>query len=134
MECSSVSAAAEFIDLWKTGRCDATAHADLRRLLDRCELSGRMIHGFPHEPEFGKSLSTDEWKRLSWVFGPDALFMFLGKSPREICLLLGFGAEWLDVRLREGKMFKLAIFPSSSVDSTMANWDGVSNLLELYYP
>jgi len=27
----------------------------------------------PDEPGFGKLLSADEWKKLSWVFGPDAL-------------------------------------------------------------
>jgi len=134
MESSSLSAAVEFIDLWKTGRCDATAHADLRRLLDRCELSGRMFSGFSHDPAFGKRLTTDVRKRLSFIFGPDALIAFLGKGPREICLQLGLGAEWLDAKLKQGAMFKLAIFPSSSVHSTLANWDGVSNFVELYYP
>ena len=59
-------------------------------LLSSCELTGRMIHGFPTDAGFGKLLSSDDWKRLSWVFGPDALPQFLGKSPRGVCLALGF--------------------------------------------
>eukprot|EP01045_Picozoa_sp_COSAG04_P012685 COSAG04_NODE_863_length_9800_cov_12.998248_12_plen_177_part_00 len=82
----STTAAADFVRLWRSGACDAAAHAQLAQLLERCPLSGRMIHGFPDDPGLGRLLSTDEWKRLSWVFGPEALPGFLGKSAREICL------------------------------------------------
>ena len=87
-------AAHEYIALWQSGRCDEEAHAELQEILSRCPLSGRMIHGFPpdRDPGFGRLLSSDEWKRLSWVFGPDALSSFLGKDARGICLELGFGA------------------------------------------
>ena len=77
-----------------------------------------MIHGQPDDQGFGKLLSADEWKRLSWVFGSDALAGFLGESPRGICLRLGFGEEWLDEKLKRGKLFKLCIFPSASVSAT----------------
>jgi hypothetical protein len=104
--------AAAFISLWQGGACDEAAHSQLTALLTRCELSGRMIHGYENQQDFGRLLSSDEWKRLSWVFGPEALPGFLGKSSREICLQLGFGENWLDAKLKDGKKFKLAIFPS----------------------
>ena len=129
-------AAHEYIALWQSGRCDEEALAELQEILARCPLSGRMIHGFPpdRDPGFGRLLSSDEWKRLSWVFGPDALSSFLGKDARGICLELGFGETWLEQKLKEGKLFKLAIFPSSSADAAPATWDGVESLLEANYP
>lgn len=132
----SLSGAAEYMALWQSGRCDEQAHTDLQELLSRCPLSGRLIHGFPpdRDPGFGRLLTSDEWKRLSWVFGPDALSNFLGKNAREICLELGCGEVWLDERLAQGKLFKLAIFPSSSVNAVRATWDGVEQLLKQYYP
>ena len=129
---SGRGAAHEYMTLWQSGRCDEEAHAELQEILSRCPLSGRMIHGFPpdRDPGFGRLLSSDEWKRLSWVFGPDALSSFLGKDARGICLELGFGETWLEQKLKEGKLFKLAIFPSSSADAAPATWDGVEKLLE----
>ena len=35
---------------------------------------GRVVHG-EREEDFSR-LSADEWKHLSWVFGPDALPIF----------------------------------------------------------
>ena len=55
-------AAREFIELWRSGAHDDAA---LAGLLARCELSGRMIHGQPDDPGFGKLLSADEWKRAA---------------------------------------------------------------------
>lgn len=128
------SPAKEFLDIWKSGISDADAEAKLENILSSCELSGRMIHGFPSDPGLGKLLSADEWKRLSWVFGPDSLRAFLGQSPRGICLTLGFGKDWLDGKLRQGMLFKLCIFPSKSVSATKATWKGVQHLLEEHYP
>jgi hypothetical protein len=131
---ASSNPAAEFVALWQSGACDKVAHARLAALLARCKLSGRMIHGYEGEQGFGRLLSSDEWKRLSWVFGPEALTGFLGKSAREICLQLGFGQQWLEAKLKDGKLFKLAIFPSESADSKPATWSGVECLLETNYP
>ena len=126
--------AEQFLSLWRSGACDDDAHTMLAGLLCSCELAGRVIHGQPEEPGFGKLLSSDEWKRLSWVFGSDALHGFLGRSPRGICLRLGFGERWLDEKLASGKLFKLCIFPSASVSATKATWTGVATLLETHYP
>jgi len=77
---------------------------------------------------FGSGLLTsDRWKRLSWIFGPDALALFLGKDARKICVLLGFGEEWLNNKIPKGKKFKLAIFPSKAVDAQCATWEGVTD-------
>jgi hypothetical protein len=130
----SSTAAADFVRLWRSGACDEDAHAQLARVLQCCPLSGRMIHGFPDDLGFGHLLSADEWKRLSWVFGPEALSRFLGKSAREICLQLGFGERWLASELFRGRLFKLAIFPSDVADSRLATWDGVEHLLQRFYP
>jgi len=130
----SGSAADEFVRLWRSGACDAAAHDELAELLRHCPLSGRMIHGFPDDAGFGRLLSSDEWKRLSWVFGPEALPGFLGRSARDICLQLGFGERWLNAKLAAGKLFKLALFPSDSADARLATWDGVEHLLREYYP
>jgi len=131
---SKNSAASDFINLWESKESDADAQTKLKAILNSCELTGRVSHGQADDPAFGKLLSADEWKRLSWVFGPDALPNFLGKSARGICLTLGCGEDWLDYKLRNGKLFKLCIFPSESVSGTKATWDGVQILLEKYYP
>eukprot|EP00555_Chaetoceros_dichaeta_P004802 CAMPEP_0198255908 /NCGR_PEP_ID=MMETSP1447-20131203/5934_1 /TAXON_ID=420782 /ORGANISM="Chaetoceros dichaeta, Strain CCMP1751" /LENGTH=277 /DNA_ID=CAMNT_0043942407 /DNA_START=113 /DNA_END=946 /DNA_ORIENTATION=+ len=128
------SPAEAFLDIWKSGISDADAEAKLENILSSCELSGRMIHGFPSDPGLGKLLSAYEWKRISWVFGPYSLREFLGQSPRGICLTLGFGKDWLDGKLRQGMLFKLCIFPSKSVSATKATWKGVQQILEDYYP
>ena len=130
----STTAASEFVALWRSGAADDTAAAQLAELLLRCPLSGRVIHGDPGDAGFGRLLSADEWKRLSWVFGPEALPSFLGKSAREICLQLGFGEAWLSAKVADGKLFKLAIFPAESADCQLATWDGVQTLLERFYP
>lgn len=127
------SSANDFLKLWASGRSDSQAHTELGRILARTPLSGRMIHGKPG-PRFGQRLSTDEWKRLSWVFGPDALPSFLGKSPRDICLLLGFGKTWLDKKVKSGTAFKLVVFPSAQVDAEVATWSGLGRLLKKIYP
>ena len=127
------SAAAQFLELWQSGACDAAAHAKLEAILARHELSGRMTHG--EGDGFGQGLlSNDKWKRLSWIFGPDAIRGFLGKDARGICMQLGFGEDWLDNKLPRGKRFKLAVFPSKSVDSTLSTWNGVEFLLEKHFP
>ena len=129
-----MSASEQYLSLWKTGHSDEAALKTLAGLLASCELAGRVLHGQPDEPGFGKLLSSDEWKRLSWVFGSDALHGFLGQSPRGICLRLGFGERWLDEKLASGKLFKLCIFPAASVSATKATWTGVASLLEAHYP
>ncbi len=58
----------------------------------------------------------------------------LGHTAREICIQLGFGEEWLDKRLSEGKKFKLCIFPLTSVYGSLATWDGLAMLLKSAYP
>ena len=83
------SAAEDFLLLWESGACDDFARDQLNAILQRCPLSGRIMHGSGDDPNFGKLLATDEWKRITWVFGPEALHSFLGKSTREICLQLG---------------------------------------------
>ena len=129
------SAASEFVALWESGACDVAAHSRLQGILSRTELSGRLCHGSATDAMFGRGLLTsDRWKRLSWIFGPDALPMFLGKDAREICVLLGFGEEWLNDKIPKGKKFKLAIFPSKAVDAQCATWEGVTYLLEKHFP
>jgi len=125
------AAAQRFVDLWKSGACNAEAHSQLEQILTDFPLSGRVIHGLPEDKNFSTHLSSDGWKKVSWVFGSDALPHFLGKSAREICLLLGFGAEWLDAKVKMGVTFTLALFPSVSVDAVLADWNHV---LRTQYP
>tara|TARA_B110000208_G_scaffold151449_1_gene182958 strand:- start:58 stop:873 length:816 start_codon:yes stop_codon:yes gene_type:complete len=114
--------------------CDAAAHARLDAILTECPLAGRIIHGNrAADPEFGKLLSSDAWKRLSWVFGPDAFSSFLGQTYRGMCLTLGMPAEWIDDKLAMGTEFMLAIFPAAAVDAEPATWDGIEALLRLHY-
>ncbi len=130
----SSSPASQFIALWQSGKCDTVAHQELQEILSNCPLSGGMIHGKTGVQGFGELLSSDRWKRLSWVFGPEALTSFLGKSTRDICLILGFGEEWLDAKLEKGDEFKLAIFPSlGAAEVKQATWDGVAHLLKSQY-
>ncbi len=132
-ELAVMGPAARFVELWKSGACDAAAHDKLKLILSECPLSGRIIHGLPGDECFSTHLSSDGWKRVSWVFGSDALSQFLGRSARDICLLLGFGAEWLDAKVKIGTVFTLAIFPSTSVDAVLADWNGVKHVLHTQY-
>lgn len=102
-------------------------------MLQKCPLAGRIIHGLPGDEGFSTLLSSDGWKRVSWVFGPDALPMFLGKSAREVCVILGFGSVWLDTKIKNGTVFKMALFPAASVDTVLADWDGVTSVLQQHY-
>ncbi len=127
--------AQEFIDLWRSGACDAEAHEQLRALLARSSLHGRVVHGYPGvDAGYGQKLSSDSWKRLSWVFGPEALHGFLGKSARDICHYLGFERDWLHAKIPAGKHAYLVVFPSASADAAPASWDGLRALLEKHYP
>jgi len=105
--------AERFVRLWQSGASDQAAHDELEVLLAECPLAGRVIHGYSDEPGFGQRLSADAWKRLSWVFGSDALrTIFLGLSAREVCLRLGFSEDWLDAKLLGPRpmQFQLCIF------------------------
>jgi len=127
-------AAAEFISLWLSGANDTTAHDQLSQLLDNGgPLYGRIIHGL-NEEDFDR-LSTDKWKRLSWIFGPDALHHFLGRNLVEVCLFLGFGSSWIEQKVSQEVMFKLCIFPETGVEMCeQATWNGIFTLLEHTYP
>eukprot|EP00750_Incisomonas_marina_P030714 INCI7642.1.p1 GENE.INCI7642.1~~INCI7642.1.p1 ORF type:complete len:476 (-),score=56.39 INCI7642.1:1223-2650(-) len=127
------SAVARFLEIWQSGACDSAARKEVEALLSSTPLGGRVLHGYEHMPGFGRLLSADEWKRLSWVFGPEAFPQFLGKTPREVCLMLGFGARWLKASLEKGKAFQLVLFPMDSVGATRADWDGVEHLLKIHY-
>lgn len=78
---------------------------------------GRVIHGCQEEDFTNLSCNRDAhgvlWKRTAWVFGPDALERFVGKSAKEFCLLLGFDERWLKEKCDKGVIFKLAVFPVS---------------------
>lgn len=130
---SITSPANHFLALWRTGRDDDSTRRQLHSLLLDYPLSGRVISGYPHDDGFGTMLSSDGWKRVSWVFGPEALPMFLGKSEREVCLLLGLDAKWLDAKIEAGKIFTMVIFPSASLDVVLADWDGVTHVLKTSY-
>jgi len=127
--------AERFVRLWQSGASDQAAHDELEVLLAECPLAGRVIHGYSDEPGFGQRLSADAWKRLSWVFGSDALrTIFLGLSAREVCLRLGFSEDWLDAKLLGPRpmQFQLCIFPAAS--AVPATWDGIAHVLEMHYP
>merc|ERR1712228_595449 len=77
------------------------------------------------------------WKRLSWVFGPDALPGFLGKSARDVCISLGFESSWIDAKVAAGTVFKIAVFPVQSAGDfqcAQAIWDNVERLVMKVYP
>ena len=132
---STASAAQTFIDLWQSKDASPKAKAKLEEILSTTPLSGRMMYGNRKlQKGFGTYLSTDEWKKLSWVFGPQAIRRFLGMSSRDVCLELGFGQVWLDAKIAAGDEFVLAVFPSSSADAKQATWEGVEYLLEAHYP
>jgi len=128
-----MTAAQDFLDLWKSGDSSSEARAKLNEILSKTPLSGRMIHGNRTQEGFGVHLSFDEWKRLSWVFGPEAIRKFLGLSARDICLELGMGENWLDAKLEQGAEFVLVIFPSDSADVRPATWDGIEYFLKRHY-
>ena len=135
MTIETMNAAQEFINLWQSKDSSPKAKERLEEILSQTPLFGRMIHGNRKlQKGFGVYLSFDEWKRLSWVFGPEAIRRFIGMSSREICLDLGFGETWLDAKLKAGDEFMLAIFPSTHNDVKLVTWEGIEELLERNYP
>ena len=93
---AAAAAAKQFVKLWESGACDDDARAALTAL-ERGSggFCGRVIHGSSTDAGARFDwLCTDHWKRLSWVFGPDAPALMLGLTPRQFCLKLGFGESW----------------------------------------
>lgn len=127
-------AARDFIHLWQSRDTNPETIQRLDDILSTTPLSSWAIHGHLDQAGFRMLLSADEWKRLSWVFGPEAIREFLGKSLREICIHLGFRERWIDAKIKVGVQFMLTIFPSESVEVRQAMWDGVEYLLGLQYP
>lgn len=125
--------AKEFLKLWESGASDARAKQRLKLILKRTELVGSVIYGTTDDPQFGKTLHTSKWRRLCWVFGPDALPDFLGLSAWEICIKLGFGEDWINDKLSQNYVFKMSIFPSTSVAAVPATWNGLQQrLMDVY--
>ena len=131
---TTTSAAHTFIDLWQKKDTSPKAKAKLEQILSATPLSGRISYGKKQQQGFGVYLAAEEWRRISWVFGPDAIRKFLGMSARDICLDLGFGESFLDERIAGGYEFIMVVFPSSSTDTKQATWEGAEYFLEAHYP
>lgn len=101
-------------------------------------LAGRSIRGIcgrvtkGRTPEDFQRLSDVNWKRLSWVMGPDGLEQLCGKSVRYILASIGKDTQWMRNRLNAGYKFKLFLFPEMEV--VQATWDGVFRLIREIYP
>jgi len=139
------SQAQGFIDLWQRSLLirehpiEAVSGVGLQELrealghiLEAHPLAGRLIHG--RDPSGFDRLSTDTWKRLSWVFGPDAVQSFIGLDGWSMCRDVGMDSDWLRHELAVGTTFKLAIFPIDVQGHCLqATWDNVAVLVKNVY-
>lgn len=72
---------------------------------------GRVMHGYPSSNFDRLSYENLDYKRLVFVAGPDILQRFIGKTVPQMLRIIGFDMQWVQKRVREGVVFKLALFP-----------------------
>lgn len=108
--------------------------------LDDCSgLCARILRSKDEFP----MLSDTPGKQLAWIFGDDGLKAISGKGGWDLMRVnfgfdksnskaVGYDQDWVNVKLKQGFKFKLAIFPS--VDCVLADWRGVFFMLESTYP
>jgi len=77
-------------------------------------------------------LSTETWKRLSWILGDYDLQNLIGKNDNQIGDYVGLLPVWIQTHLNNGYTFKLLVF--KTLNCYQATWDNVFKLVEEYYP
>eukprot|EP01120_Amphizonella_sp_Union-15-10_P003428 TRINITY_DN13846_c0_g1_i1.p1 TRINITY_DN13846_c0_g1~~TRINITY_DN13846_c0_g1_i1.p1 ORF type:complete len:239 (-),score=20.08 TRINITY_DN13846_c0_g1_i1:5-721(-) len=104
-----------------------------RKKISVSGLYGRITRG--KIPEHFERLSTEHYKRLSWVVGPDALEKFLELTGYGILKEIGCKDEWIAARISEGMQFKLALFPEQPLTYIkLATWENVLFMVEKCFP
>ncbi|KAJ3032031.1 UNVERIFIED_CONTAM: hypothetical protein HDU68_008064 [Siphonaria sp. JEL0065] len=78
-------------------------------------------------------LSDEPMKKLSWVFGADTIAAFMGKSPTQAMLSVGFSKSWLRNRLSDGTKHRLVVFQCIDQDLVLATWDNIMELIKKHY-
>ena len=74
---------------------------------------------------------------FSWVFGSDGLYSLSQCTDHyQMCIRLGFDKDWIEMRLLNGSVFNLYLFPAFSEQYTAvcATWNGVFHLFETEEP
>lgn len=134
----AAAASLRFAELWTCGSVDASQ--EIQDLARSACLHGRVIHA--KEDDDFLLLSSNRhkgvfYKKLSWVFGPDASSSFAGKDAIQVCDSLGMSKEWLEQKVRQGKKFKLVVFPvfaGDTFDCKPATWQNVATLVAKLFP
>jgi hypothetical protein len=94
-------------------------------------ICGRVIRGT--KPEHFERMSTEDYKRISWLLGPDALYDLIGQDSIDGMLHIGNDAEWLLYKLNDGNTFKLVVFPQLE-DMVLATWENLMQIVSIQFP
>jgi len=122
----------DFKVLWESGRCDEEAKNELKEILARGPLCGRLIHARPSQFEY---LNSCEWKKFSFVFGAESLEAFLGKDARGVAAVLEIPPMTIEKQLNYGHAYKLVLFAGGAdFDCVRADWEGLEHMIRGYYP
>jgi hypothetical protein len=93
---------------------------------------GRIMKGM-NEEDF-KMLSDEPHKELSWVCPPSLIHQIAKcTSWEEAMLIVGFDAEWIEARKRDGTYFRLIVFPVESNRCFRPTWQQLFSVIEVAY-
>eukprot|EP01124_Arcella_intermedia_P009520 TRINITY_DN1620_c0_g1_i3.p1 TRINITY_DN1620_c0_g1~~TRINITY_DN1620_c0_g1_i3.p1 ORF type:complete len:354 (+),score=111.15 TRINITY_DN1620_c0_g1_i3:34-1062(+) len=93
-------------------------------------LMGRIVRG--KEPAHFSNLSTELWKKLSWVMGEDSLEVMVTMKDWELLQHVGILKEWATQYLKNGYKFSFLVF--TSTEAKLATWSNLFLLIDEYYP
>jgi|GEM_PF-28087 len=94
-------------------------------------LCGRILRG--KKPADFETLTDDPSRLLVMFMGPDGLQTLLGKNGYEMLVAIGYQPDYLEHKVKEGNLFKLAVFPEGRA-AKLATWDNVIEMVSEVYP
>lgn len=94
-------------------------------------LCGRIIRG--KKSDDFKTLTDDPDRKLVMLMGPDGLEKLLGKNGHDMLVEIGYEAEYIKHKVKEGNQFKLVVFREGGA-AKLATWKNVVEVVAEVYP
>jgi len=95
---------------------------------------GRLIRG-REEKDF-ETLTCDPGRDTVFMVASEGLNAFLGKTPYQMLVEIGYGLDYIREKVESGHTFRLVMFPASIRTGCVrrATWDGVMDMVRFQYP